>query len=179
MQVWERRDAGATLRGISEDICGVLKFSGRHIHWIAIASVAATAGCASMHGQPRIESAYILPDQLQPGDTAVITVKVTDKFGVVNRLEGVVKEDQTITFDFQDSGVPPDDEAGDGIWTIQVDVPFNAPPGTFEFEVTAYTADGDIVVVDDEQGEANPLKSSFTLEIEYPDEPAAAPAEPQ
>jgi len=139
-------------------------------------------GCATITSQPTLSSAQILPSDLKPGDTAVITVKVDDKFGVVKRIEGVVKEDRTIKFKFEDNGAMPDDEANDGIWTIQVDVPFNAPPGEFNFEVTAYDEMGEIVVVDDKAGEAAPLATSFALEIHYPDEPAApaaaVPAEP-
>lgn len=133
-------------------------------------------GCATITSQPKLSSAQILPSDLKPGDTAVITVQVEDKFGVVKRIEGVVKEDRTIKFKFEDNGAMPDDKANDGIWTIQVDVPFNAPPGQFNFEVTAYDENGEIVVVDDKAGEAAPLATSFTLEIQYPDEPAAAPA---
>jgi hypothetical protein len=120
-----------------------------------------------------MHSAQILPTDLKPGDTAVITVQVDDKFGVVRRVEGVVKEDRSITFEFTDNGVSPDASMGDGIWTIQVDVPFNAPPGTFEFEVSGYDNEGDLVVVDDENGEAAPLQTSFSLEIRYPDAPPA------
>lgn len=146
-------------------------------HWAAgIIVTYACVGCATMTSQPELSSAQILPSDLKPGDTAVITVKVDDKFGVVKRIEGVVKEDRTIKFKFEDNGAMPDDEANDGIWTIQVDVPFNAPPGQFNFEVTAYDEAGEVVVVDDKAGEAAPLATSFTLDIEYPDESAASPA---
>jgi hypothetical protein len=55
-----------------------------------------------------------------------------------------------------------------------VDVPFNAPPGTFEFEVTGYDNNDEVVVVDDEHGEAAPLQTSFKLDIRYPDPAPAA-----
>ena len=82
----------------------------------------------------------------------------------------MIREDRTITFRLRDDGVDPDQEAGDDIWTIQVDVPFNAPPGDFEFEVTGYDSDGEVVVVSDENGEAAPLSISFSLVIQYPPE---------
>jgi hypothetical protein len=133
-------------------------------------------GCATMHGQPKMNQAEIMPKDLKPGDTAVITVKVEDKFHVVRRVEGVVKEDRTLTFHFEDNGVAPDDKAGDGIWTIQVDVPFNAPPGDFEFEVSGFDSNGKLLAVDDKRGEAQPLTTSFTLAIQYPADAAAANA---
>ena len=39
-------------------------------------------------------------------------------------------------------GKPPDEKAGDNIWTLQVDAPFQAPAGQFNVDLTAYRADG-------------------------------------
>ena len=59
------------------------------------------------------------PDTLQLGDSAVITVKVSDRHGVVDRVEGYVVEDPRLKFNFKDDGVAPDEKAGDGVWTFQ------------------------------------------------------------
>jgi hypothetical protein len=126
--------------------------------------------CSSSGRQPTIQYGNISPDNLRPGDTALITVEVKDPFNIVRRVEGTVKEDRTITFKLQDNGIVPDKNAGDGIWTIQVDVPFNAPPGDFEFEVTGYNEDGEAIVVNDENGEAAPLSTTFNLVIQFPQE---------
>lgn len=128
----------------------------------------AVGGCATSSRQPSMSKARISPEHLEPGDTAIITVEVSDRFDIVNRIEGVVREDRTITFKLRDDGMTPDKKAGDGTWTIQVDVPFNAPPGDFEFEIVAYDSDGEVVVVHDENNEAAPLSMSFDLVIEYP-----------
>lgn len=128
------------------------------------------SGCVTSSRQPSMKTARISPEHLEPGDTAIITVDVSDRFDIVNRIEGVVREDRTITFKLRDDGVGPDKKAGDGTWTIQVDVPFNAPPGDFEFEVVAYDSDGEVVVVRDENNEAAPLSMSFSLVIEYPED---------
>ena len=127
-------------------------------------------GCATSARQPSMKAARISPQHLGPGDTAIITVDVSDRYDIVKRVEGVVKEDRTITFKLRDDGITPDKRAGDNTWTIQVDVPFNAPPGDFEFEVVAYNADGEVIVVHDENGEAAPLSVSFGLIIEYAEE---------
>lgn len=132
--------------------------------------LAALAGCATSSRQPSMKEARIQPEHLEPGDTAIITVEVADRFNIVQRVEGLVKEDRTITFKLRDDGIMPDKRAGDDTWTIQVDVPFNAPPGDFEFEVVAYNADGEVIVVHDENGEAAPLSVSFGLIIEYAEE---------
>lgn len=129
-------------------------------------------GCVTSSRQPSMEKAKISPERLEPGDTAIITVQVKDRFEIVNRIEGVVREDRTLTFKLRDDGVSPDEKAGDGIWTIQVDVPFNAPPGDFEFEVIGYDDEGKVIVISDENDEAAPLSTSFALIIQYPREPA-------
>ncbi len=144
----------------------------------ALVAACLGVGCATMTQQPSMSAASILPQDLKPGDTAVVTVKIRDKFNVVKRVEGVVKEDRTITFTFADNGVAPDNAASDGIWTIQVDVPFNAPPGRFEFEVSGYDERGELVVVDDKRGESVPLASAVSLVIRYPED-AAPPAAPE
>ncbi len=125
------------------------------------------SGCATTK-QPMITSAAIIPNQLQPGDTAVISVQIEDKFGVVTRVEGVVKEDPTLNFKLLDDGQAPDAAAGDGIWTLEVAVPFNAPPGDFQFNLVAYDDSGSPVLIRDENGEVMTLNTNFTLNITIP-----------
>lgn len=134
-------------------------------------SLAAMMGCSSIPRQPVIQIAIIEPSELRPGDSATITVKLEDKFSIVSRVEGVVKEDPTIKFELKDDGEPPDAKAGDGIWTIRVDVPFNAPPGDFEFDVKTYDESGDGVLVLDEEGNTVPLTANFGLVITFPETP--------
>ena len=127
----------------------------------------AAAGCNTMAGTPEFQQAAIAPPQLTPGDTAVITLEVKDRHRVIERIEGVVKEDPRITFRMRDDGVAPDEKAGDNIWSLQVDVPFQAPPGEFVLEFTAYTADGVPVPVRDTQGEVVPLTQELPVVIRY------------
>lgn len=128
------------------------------------------SGCVGEPRQPKLFNPTISQSRLAPGETAIVTVEIRDKFGVVDRVDGIVKEDATITFRLKDDGIPPDREADDGVWTIQVDVPFNAPPGDFEFEITGYDSNGNIVVIRDELNEAAPLSTSFEVQIRYGDE---------
>jgi hypothetical protein len=128
-------------------------------------------GCASLPKQPAIERATIEPSTLHPGDAAIITVEFQDQFDIIDRVVGVVKEDTTISFQLKDDGVDPDVEADDNIWTMKVEVPFNAPPGEFTFEAQAMDDNSQVIVVNDKNREAAPLQTSFTLEITYPENP--------
>lgn len=139
------------------------------------------AGCSSMNKQPMMRGTTITPATLQPGESAVITVDMTDRHDIVDRVVAVVKEDPRVKLNLRDDGIPPDTEADDDVWTLQVDVPFQAPPGAFTLLVTAYRSDGEVIVVHDrEQGDV-PLSSVANVEIRYPEDAtpqAAAPASP-
>ncbi|MFA6243395.1 MAG: hypothetical protein WC655_20820 [Candidatus Hydrogenedentales bacterium] len=148
--------------------------------------VVAATGCNTMGRQPRLNDAKIAPATLKPGDSAIITVKVVDKYKIVTRVVGVVKEDQRMKFKLRDDGNPPDEKALDGVWTLRVDVPFMAPPGQFTLELAAFNSKDEPIVVKTGKGETGPLATTCILSIEYPPEgqapasppaPAAAPAE--
>ena len=127
------------------------------------------SGCVSGSRRPSIQHATITPADLKPGDVAVITIKINDHFGVVKSVEGIIKEDATIKFSLKDDGIDPDEEADDGIWSMKVEVPFNAPPGDFNFEAQAYDESHEIVVIRDENGDTAPLSTSFVVHINYPE----------
>ena len=140
------------------------------VKYLLIALLFVAIGCATLPKAPEIVGGGIVPNALQPGDTAIITVEMQDKFEIVRRVEGVVTEDPTIVFDLKDDGIPPDAAADDNIWTLQVDVPFNAPPGSFELNLRALNSDGEPVIIRDEAGEAAPLGVTYKLDIRYADE---------
>lgn len=138
---------------------------------------ALAAGCNTMGRQPRFESARIEPSVLRPGDEAVITVEVKDRYGIVQDVVGVVQEDRRMKFRLRDDGAPPDAEAGDGIWSLDVWPPFLAPAGAFTIEFTGYDRNNNVVVVKTEHGVA-PLQRTCRVVITHGDEdPVAPPAE--
>ena len=132
--------------------------------------LAALAGCATSSRQPSMKEARIQPEHLEPGDTAIITVEVADRFNIVQRVEDLVKEDRTITFKLRDDSITPYKKSGVNIWTIPLGVPFNAPPGQLVLGERAYNSEGGGRLGHDENDEAAPLSISFKLIIEYPEE---------
>lgn len=138
---------------------------------IGVVVLCGLAGCKTIPAQPSIEHSAISPSDLKPGDTAIITVELQDKFNIVERIEGKVKQDPSLTFRLRDDGVAPDAKAADGIWTLQVDVPFNAPPGDFDLSLTALNSSGDPILIHDENGEVVRLSTHFGLVIRYPESP--------
>lgn len=126
------------------------------------------AGCNTLGRQPKLSEALITPSELKPGDSAVITVKVTDRQALVTKVEGIVREDPSIKLKLRDDGAAPDQKAGDSVWTLQVDVPFQAPPGDFTLEITAFRSDGSPVPVKNEQGKSGPLMTVVPIKIAAP-----------
>jgi len=129
------------------------------------AAILVAQGCTTMTKEPEFQSAGIDPDQLAPGDLAVITVAVQDKHDIIHRIEGVVQEDPRITFDLNDAGINSDEKAGDGVWSFGVKVPFQAPSGEFMLDLVAFRDDGIPVSVRDEAGNVVPLKRTVPLRI--------------
>lgn len=128
-------------------------------------AVGLLTGCSTMGRQPQLTDALMTPNTLKPGDTAVITVKVKDRNDIVRKVEGIVREDASIKLKLRDDGVSPDEKAGDSVWTLQVDVPFQAPPGQFTLDLTAYRGDGSPVPVHGPEGKTVPLSVSVPITI--------------
>jgi hypothetical protein len=128
----------------------------------------ALLGCNTLGRQPQFKDAMITPTELKPGDTAVITVRVKRPHDIIRRVEGIIREDPSIKFKLHDDGVPPDEKAGDNVWSLQVDVPFQAPPGEFLLELTAFRSDGTPVPVKNDQARTVPMTVSIPVMIRNP-----------
>jgi len=129
---------------------------------------AVLAGCNTLGRQPKLEDAVIDPPELKPGGTAVVSVKVVDRHDIVKRVEGIVQEDPSIRLKLRDDGAEPDAKAGDNVWTLQVDVPEEAPPGAFVLEFLAYRSDGSPVPVRNAERDVVDLTTSLPVVIANP-----------
>lgn len=135
---------------------------------LLVAAGLLAAGCNTLAGQPRITAAGITPAAVRGGESAVISVTVKDKNLTVTKIEGTVKEDSRLRFALRDDGQDPDAKAGDGTWSLRVNVPEQAPPGQFTVELTAYNDQGLPVLVRDGDGAVGPLSQAFAVTIEAP-----------
>lgn len=131
-------------------------------------------GCNTFTSQPRFNEAVVSPPVLAPDSAGIITVDVHDPNKIVARVEGVVQEDDRISLTFRDDGVPPDAAADDDVWTIQVEVPFEAPPGEFTLVITAYREDGMPIMIQPKGQGSQPMTTTLPVIIRYPEETGAA-----
>lgn len=132
----------------------------------AFVTVGLLSGCNTPSRVPAFERAVVQPDSLRPGDRALITVKVRDQFGIVDQVVAKVAEDPRLRLPLRDDGEGPDARAEDGVWTTEVVVPFQAPPGDFTLIIEGYDADGRLIAVPGDAG-AVPLTATARVVIEY------------
>jgi hypothetical protein len=125
------------------------------------------SGCATT-GIPQITHSVVEPSELGPGQIALITVELKDTNSIVDHIDGVVKNYPERKFRLIDDGTAPDVAAGDGIWTMEVSVPFQAPPGEHFINFTAYDNQGREIIVPDEDGHATALGTILRVVIAYP-----------
>lgn len=136
----------------------------------ALAIALGFSGCQTFTPVPEFHGVALNPAQLHPGDVAVVTVELKDSNNIVDRVEGVLEETPTVTFKLRDDGQSPDEKANDDLWTLKVDVPFDAPAGSFILKFTAYRSDGEIVTVRDKSGATVPLSTTHPFAVEYAQE---------
>jgi len=152
----------------------------KHIAFAAtvLVVVGLLAGCNTLGRQPKLRDASMAPALVKPGDTGLITVKLNDKRDVVARIEGVVRGYERRKLELYDDGANEDKKAGDGVWTLQVDVPYEAPAGQFLVELTAYNDKGEPVLVKNEKGNVVPLTDTCEVVIALPPEVPAEAGRP-
>lgn len=141
----------------------------------AILLAAVLFGCNPEHRQPRFQNAQLIPPVLVPGTTGLITVELVDSYKVVQSVRGRLREDQRVTFVLNDQGENGDTKAGDDIWSLKVDVPFQAPPGDYTLELGAFDADNQPVRVDDPDGNTVPLTTTLDISVNYEQESGETP----
>jgi len=122
-------------------------------------------GCNTLAGQPSFKEAGVEPPALIVGQSAVISATIKDKHRTVVKVEGTVKEDPRLKFRLRDDGQDPDAKAGDGIYSLRVDVQQQVPPGEFTLELTAYNSNGVPVLVKPKGGVAAPLTQTIPVTI--------------
>jgi len=138
---------------------------------VPVMLTALLAACATQGHQPELRNAALTPDVLNPGDGALLTAEVVnDAYGVVSTIEGTIQDDPRVSFNLNDNGERGDVTAGDGVWSLDMEVPFQAPPGEFVIVLTAYDDNGQIIPVLSPQGDSVPLTAACSLVIQYAEE---------
>ncbi len=111
--------------------------------------------------------AAVRPAEVAVGKSAVLTVNLLDRRGAVQRVIATVREVPELEMELFDDGQDGDDVAGDGVWSIRLDVPPTAPPGTYHFDIRAYDKAGNELVVENDTGAYVPLRTETSVAIVF------------
>lgn len=132
-----------------------------------LVAVIGVMGCTTTHRAPRFQESMVIPTVLNPGNSGLIRVELWDRYNIVHKVEGRLREDDRIVFSLNDLGEQGDATAGDEFWSLQIDVPFNAPPGAYTLDVYGFGSSGDPILVKDDEGTVQPLSTSLDVVIAY------------
>ncbi len=124
---------------------------------LALASlVAATAlvflaGCSST---VKLVGAKAEPSVLSPGQKGKLVVILSGAKKKVGSVVAVVREYPEYTVRLNDEGRMGDEKAGDGVWTYEFPVPYDAPAQDYHLDITIRDKDGNIIQVGQAKGPA-------------------------
>ena len=124
--------------------------------------VAIIAGCS---GTLALKDAMVDPGKVAPGDAATVQVKVDDPDGVVADVTATVREYPQIVLDLKDDGKDVDKVAEDGIWSVNINVPFDTQSGTYNWDFKAYDVNGKVLKITNDDGNEVTLKAEAAVEV--------------
>lgn len=119
-------------------------------------------GCAGT--QLTMQNAGFRPEVVSPGDDVLIVVNIEDTDGVVVKVVAKLRQDRSIYALLNDRGENGDEVAGDGLWSSNFEVPWNAPAAVYEWKFEAFTAT-DAVKIVTEDGSETPLTAGASVEV--------------
>jgi hypothetical protein len=132
-----------------------------NLGWILIL-VTIIAGCS---GSLALKDAIVVPAKVAPGDAATVQVKVEDPDGVVTDVTATVREYPQMVLDLKDDGKGVDEVADDGIWSVNIDVPFETQKGTYNWDFKAYDVNGKVLKITHDDGKEVTLKAEAAVVV--------------
>lgn len=93
------------------------------------------------------------PEELGIGDQGLVTVTMKGPKNSIKSITATVREESSFTFQLNDGGKNGDITAGDNVWSFQIQVPYEAPPGTYNLEFSVVDMEGNELVVDGYQNQ--------------------------
>ena len=114
-----------------------------------------------------LTQASVVPAQARSGDAVLVSVRVTDPRGEVDTVAATLHGVNGFMFDLYDNGTHGDSVRGDGVWSYSLEIPMLAGADTYRIVVTAYNRNGDIIEVDDAEGESTPVTAETMIGIAH------------
>ena len=102
---------------------------------------------------------------LKAGATGTFTFKVTDNERIIAAINGYIIEYPDFTLALNDNGESGDENAQDGIWSTEINVPGTAPSGKYNFVFEVFDTDKNSIMTITETGEEVKLTAKTVLII--------------
>jgi len=103
---------------------------------------------------------------MKPGETEILTLKVTDNNGKIVKILGFSREFPGTVFELSDNGENEDKNAEDGIWSDRKTVPNDTRSGKYHLDFEAFDSDGNNIMIKTETGEEVKLTTTIVAYIE-------------
>jgi hypothetical protein len=106
----------------------------------------------------------ISPTSARPGGATLLSVDVIDADRKVDTITATLG-DNTLTADLYDNGMRGDVAAGDGRWSVLLNLPADLPDGAYTIQIQPYDAQGAVLNAPQPDGQSVPLTISTTVNI--------------
>ena len=117
----------------------------------AVTGFSLMSGCSS---SLKMVSAKADPSTLSPGQKGKIIVVFKGAKGKVGVVQAVVREYPEYTIRLNDEGRMGDEKAGDGIWTYEFPVPYDAPAQKYHVDIIVKDKEGNVIKLGQAEGPA-------------------------
>jgi|YelNatPaOPRAMG01_1025707.scaffolds.fasta_scaffold00008_43 hypothetical protein len=118
---------------------------------VGVMSAFAVLGCA---GKVKLVSAKAEPATLSPGQRGKVEVVLTGAKKKVGSVQAVVREYPEYTIRLNDEGRMGDAVAGDGVWTYEFPVPYDAPSQKYHVDIIVKDRAGKVIKMGEAEGPA-------------------------
>ena len=121
---------------------------------LTVAGLVAAAGCSS---SVKLIGAKAEPQVLRPGGKGKVIVVLKGAYKKVGLVQATVREYPEYTIRLNDQGRMGDEKAGDGIWSYEFPVPYDAPARKYHLDVTVKDKEGNIIKFGQAEGPATTI----------------------
>jgi len=111
-------------------------------------------GCSS---SLELVAAKAEPNVVSPGQKGRVVVILKGAKDKVGTVQAVVREYPEYTFRLNDEGRMGDEKAGDGVWTYEFPVPYDAPAQKYHVDIIIKDKEGNVIKFGETQGPAASL----------------------
>ena len=115
--------------------------------------------------QLSISDVKFTPEKISKGEKLLLTVKVEDSEKIISNIMGVLRRDKSYKFELNDDGKSGDKNPNDGIWSLEYQIPNNAPARTYTVDFYAYDKDGKKIMKIEEDGSKNHLSAVASVRV--------------